>query len=89
MFLGGVNHNCFHGTAFSPENVPWPGHQFYASVELNPANAMWADVDALNAYVTRVQSFLQEGQAGNDILLYYPVHDIWAEWEQNSPPSFC
>lgn len=26
-----------------------------------------------------VQSFLQSGQADNDVLFYYPIHDQWAE----------
>ncbi|MBI5691242.1 MAG: glycoside hydrolase family 2 protein [Verrucomicrobia bacterium] len=79
MFLGGVNHNCYHGTVFSPPGEPWPGHHFYASVELDPTNPIWADADVLNAYVTRCQSFLQAGRADHDVLLYYPIHDAWAQ----------
>jgi hypothetical protein len=78
MFLGGVNHNCYHGTVFSPPGEPWPGHQFYASVELATASSIWADFDLLNAYVARAQSFLQAGKPANDILLYYAMHDIWS-----------
>ncbi|MDR1011761.1 MAG: hypothetical protein LBM04_11690 [Opitutaceae bacterium] len=79
MFLGGVNFNCYHGTAFSPPGEPWPGHLFYASVELTPANPLWADFAALNNYVARAQSFLQAGKPRNDILFYYPIHDIWSQ----------
>ncbi|WP_342750902.1 glycoside hydrolase family 127 protein [Termitidicoccus mucosus] len=88
MFLGGVNFNCYHGTAFSPPDESWPGHQFYASVELNPANPIWADSAALNGYVARVQSFLQADKPGNDILFYFPIHDIWSQRGNGAMPHF-
>lgn len=88
MFLGGVNHNCYHGTVFSPPGAAWPGHHFYAAAELDPSNAIWADFDALNAYVARVQSFLQAGKPANDILLYYPIYDVWGERGTGVMPHF-
>jgi hypothetical protein len=75
FFLAGVNHIVYHGTAYSPREEPWPGWQFYASVEFNPRSSWWTDFGALNAYVTRVQSFLQAGEPDQDVLLYYPFHD--------------
>ncbi len=87
-FLAGINHNCYHGTAFSPPGEPWPGFHFYASVEFDPSNSFWADFPLLNAYVARVQSFLQAGRPANDILLYYPIHDTWAIRGNGSMPHF-
>lgn len=78
-FLGGVNHNCYHGTAYSPPADPWPGFHFYASVELNPSNPIWADFSILNAYVARAQAFLQSGEPDERILLYYNIHDRWSQ----------
>lgn len=78
LFLSGVNHVFYHGTCYSPDQVPWPGWVFYASYEMNPRNAIWHDVGALNAYATRCQSVLQAGQPDNDILLYWPIHDFWS-----------
>jgi hypothetical protein len=75
FFVAGVNHIVYHGTAYSPADDPWPGWQFYASVEFNPRNAWWDDFRALNTYVTRVQSFLQSGRPDNDVLLYYPFYE--------------
>ncbi|HYC70675.1 MAG TPA: glycosyl hydrolase [Opitutaceae bacterium] len=87
-FLGGVNHNCYHGTAYSPPEEPWPGFHFYASVELNPSNPIWADFPVLNAYVARAQSFLQSGEPDEGILLYYNIHDRWAQRGNGSMPHF-
>ncbi len=75
FFIAGVNHIVYHGTAYSPIGEPWPGWQFYASVEFNPQNAWWDDFSALNAYVTRVQSFLQSGRPDTDVLVYYPFYE--------------
>lgn len=74
-FLGGVNHIVYHGTAYSPADAPWPGWLFYASVHFQPTDPQWRDFDALNRYVTRVQSFLQQGRPDNDVLVHYPLAD--------------
>jgi hypothetical protein len=80
FFIGGINHIFFHGTCFSPQNEPWPGFLFYAAVEFTPANPFWNDFKGLNNYITRVQSFLQQGMADNDILLYFPVFDRYSDY---------
>lgn len=80
FFLGGINHLFYHGTCFSPVKEPWPGFLFYAAVEFTPANSFWNDFSKLNSYVTRVQSFLQSGKSDNDILLYFPIFDRYADY---------
>ena len=78
-FLGGINHVVYHGLAFSPEADPWPGRLFYAAVHFGPQSPDWKDFPALNRYIARIQSFMQQGRADNDVLLYYPIHDMWSE----------
>lgn len=79
FFLAGVNHIFYHGTCYSPKDVPWPGWFFYAATKADPRNAFWKDVDLLNTYVTRCQSLLQAGRPGHDVLLYWPIHDAWMD----------
>lgn len=79
MFLSGINHIFYHGCAYSPDHVPWPGWLFYAATEMNPRNPLWREVPALNKYIERSQSILQAGVPDNDILLYWPVHEIWSK----------
>jgi hypothetical protein len=79
LFLAGINHVLYHATAFSPADAPWPGWLFYASVDFGPGGGLWHDYPALNAYVTRCQSFLQLGESDNDVLLYHPVPDLWMQ----------
>ena len=81
LFLGGINHVFFHGIPFSPPEEPWPGRLFYASTHFGPTNSFWRDLPALNEYVTRVQSFLQSGDPDADLLLYFPIHDLWHDPE--------
>ena len=80
FFIAGVNHVFYHGTCYSPVNQPWPGFQFYASVEFSPQNSFWNDFEGLNKYVARVQSFLQRGKPDNEILLYFPISDRYSDW---------
>lgn len=77
LYLSGVNHVFYHGTCYSPDEAAWPGWLFYASFEMNPRNSIWRDVPALNAYVARCQSVLQAGRSGNDLLVYWPIYDVW------------
>lgn len=88
FFLSGINHVFYHGTCFSPQDEPWPGFLFYASVEFTPVNSFWNDFEGLNKYVTRVQSFLQQGMPDNEILIYFPVFDRYAEYSRGMLEHF-
>lgn len=77
-FLGGVNHIVYHGTAYSPKDAPWPGWLFYAAVHFQQTNPQWKDFKALNDYIARIQSFLQQGKSDADVLVYYPIVDRYS-----------
>ncbi len=76
-FLAGINHVYYHGTAYSPAEASWPGWLFYASVNFSPSNSFWPHITGLNQYITRCQSILQSGTACNDLLVYWPIYDVW------------
>lgn len=78
LFLAGINHVFYHGTPASPAGAPWPGWMFYATTHVAPSNPFWRDLPALNAYVSRCQALLQAGQPDNDLLLYFPIFDLWS-----------
>ena len=80
LFTSGVNHIFFHGTPYSPKNAPWPGWKFYAAADFSSYNTIFKDLPAFNTYVARCQSFLQEGEPNNEILLYWPIYDTWANY---------
>lgn len=78
LMLNGINCIYYHGACYSPRSTAWPGWLFYASTQANPRNAIFRDMPALNAYIARCQSVLQQGTPHNDILLYWPVYDLWS-----------
>ncbi len=82
LFLNGINHIVYHGIAYSPKDAIWPGWQFYASTSFAPTNTLWRDIHSLNAYVARCQSVLQAGKPDNDMLVYFPIWDIWHDGSQ-------
>lgn len=77
MLAAGVNHIFFHGAPYSPKGVEFPGWLFYASVNMSPTNSLWKDTDALFNYITRSQAFLTAGKSDSDVLLYFPIDDLW------------
>lgn len=85
FFLAGVNHIFYHGTCFSPQRAQWPGWMFYAAAHFEPNNPWWGDFRHLNEYVTRTQSWLQQGQADNDVLVYYNITDLQAKYDERRP----
>ena len=81
VMLDGINHIVYHGTTYSPPMRRGLGWLFYASTEYNPVNTWWRDFAAMNRYIERVQSILQSGQPDNDILVYWPIFDLWDDAE--------
>jgi lysophospholipase L1-like esterase len=77
VMLSGVNHIFYHGATYSPQEAQWPGWLFYASTNFAPSNSFWSHIGGLNNYIARCQSVLQSTIADNDILVYWPVYDVW------------
>lgn len=77
VFLSGINHVFYHGSTYSPKAAKWPGWLFYASVNFVPNNSLWPHLKGLNQYIGRCQSVLQAGSPDNELLMYWPVYDVW------------
>jgi hypothetical protein len=76
-FVGGINHIFYHGVPYSPPDAPFPGWLFYASTNFNQQSHFWAVLPQLNAYIARCQTRLQNSKPDNDMLLYFPIYDLW------------
>ncbi|UCF15622.1 MAG: hypothetical protein JSW59_19670 [Phycisphaerales bacterium] len=81
FFLAGINHVFYHGSCYSPKDAEWPGWFFYASTKADWRNSIWRDMPFLNDYIARCQSVLQAGEPANDVLVYWPIHDLWMDPE--------
>jgi hypothetical protein len=84
LMLNGVNHIFLHGSTYSPDHAVWPGWQFYASVNFNSNNTIWEDAPALFSYISNCQSLLQQGKPDNEILLYWPIFDVWDKYQKGT-----
>lgn len=78
LFTAGINHIFFHGTTFNPRNEAFPGWLFYASTHFGPSSHFYKELPLLNRYIENCQEILQNSETDNDVLIYFPVQDIWA-----------
>ena len=78
LFVSGINHLFYHGTTYTPQHEAFPGWLFYASTNYGVHSHFWKHYPLLNKYVERSQTILQNSQADNDLLVYFPAHDLWA-----------
>ncbi len=86
IFMAGINHIFYHGIAYSPESEPWPGWLYYASTDFGPNSNLWQDLPFFNQYVANCQKILQGSKPDNDLLIYFPIHDIWMNKPARSAP---
>jgi len=77
LFVSGINHVFFHGTTYSPKEKPFPGRLFYASTNYGPSSHFWNELPVLTNYISNCQMVLQNTGPYNDILLYFPIHEVW------------
>ncbi len=83
LLTAGINHIFYHGIPYSPPSEGWPnadspGWLFYASTNYGPTSHIWPHLPLLNQYIERCQTRLQTSKPDNDVLLYFPIHDLWA-----------
>jgi hypothetical protein len=78
LFTAGINHVFYHGIPYSPPAEAWPGWLFYASTNYGPTSHFWPHLPLLNRYIERCQTRLQASKPDNDVLVYFPIHDLWA-----------
>jgi hypothetical protein len=63
------------------KDAPWPGWFCYASTKADWRSSIWRDMPFINDYIARCQSVLQAGEPADDVLVYWPIHDLWVDPE--------
>ena len=79
LFVAGINHVFFHGTTYSPREEMFPGWLFYASTNFGETAHFYEELPLLNGYIERCQEVLQRSKPDGDVLVYFPIQDIWAD----------
>src|SRR6267142_613544 len=78
-FLEGINQLIGHGWPYTPPGIEYPGLRFYAAGVFDEKNPWWIVMPDLTLYLQRVSFLLRQGHAANDVALYLPNSDAWAE----------
>ena len=78
-FLQGINQLIGHGWPYTPERVDYPGWRFYAAGVFNDKNPWWIAMPDIARYLQRVSFALRQGNPANDVAIYLPNHDAWAQ----------
>ena len=79
-FLQGINQLVGHGWPYSPPQAGEPGWHFYAAAVLNQHNPWWIVMPDIAAYLQRVSWLLRQGEPANDVALYLPTDDAYAQF---------
>src|SRR6266850_4146753 len=77
-FLEGINQLIGHGWPYTPPGVEYPGWRFYAAGVFDEKNPWWIVMPDVAKYLQRVSYLLRQGQPANDVALYLPNSDAWA-----------
>ncbi len=79
QFLQGINQLVGHGWPYTAEGVKYPGWHFYAAGVYNEKNPWWIVMPDLMRYLQRLSFLLRQGRPRNDVALYLPNSDAWAD----------
>ena len=84
-FLQGINQLIGHGWPYTPPSVEYPGWRFYAAGVFNEKNPWWIVMPDVAVYLQRVSFMMRAGQPANDVAVYLPNDDGWAEMSPGNP----
>lgn len=84
-FLQGINQLIGHGWPYTAPGIEYPGWRFYAAGVFNDKNPWWIVMPDVARYLQRVSFLLRQGQPANDVALYLPNDDGWANMKPGNP----
>lgn len=84
LFTAGINHIFYHGTTYSPVDAAYPGWLFYASTNFGATAHFAEHFPLVNKYIEFCQTKLQDSKPDHDVLVYFPIHDLWAKPNSSS-----
>jgi hypothetical protein len=79
-FLQGINQLIGHGWPYSPPQAGEPGWHFYAAAVFNNHNPWWLVMPDVTRYLQRISYLLRQGQPVNDVAIYLPTDDAYAQF---------
>jgi hypothetical protein len=79
-FLEGINQLIGHGWPYSPPSAGEPGWRFYAAAAFNDHNPWFQVMPDIAKYLQRMSYLMRQGNPANDVAIYLPTHDVWAQF---------
>ncbi len=83
-FIEGINQLIGHGWPYSPPSAGEPGWRFYAAAAFNDHNPWFQVMPEIARYMQRVSYLMRQGRPANDIAIYLPTDDAWAQFRPHS-----
>jgi len=83
LFIAGINHVMLACAAYSPFELGFPGWMFYPASNFGHNSGLFDYMPDLSKYISRSQKILQNTLPDNEVLLYFPIHDIWSEFQED------
>jgi hypothetical protein len=80
FFLEGENQIVGHGWPYTPPGVAEPGWSFYAAAVFNDHNPWWIVMPDVTKYLQRMSYLLRQGKPANDVAVFLPDDDVYAEF---------
>ncbi len=80
QFLEGSNQFVGHGWPYSPESAGKPGWAFYAAAVFDQNNPWWTAMPDITKYLQRMSFLLRQGRPVNDVAIYVPTGDAYAQF---------
>lgn len=79
-FIEGINQLIGHGWPYSPPSAGEPGWRFYAAAAFNDHNPWFQVMPEIARYLQRVSYLMRQGRPANDVAIYLPTDDAWAQF---------
>lgn len=86
IFVSGANRLVAHGYAYSPPSAGSPGWGYFAGAMLTEHQTWWPYFHYLTSYVHRTGFMLSQGLPVEDVLVYLPEGDLYAEHAPGAMP---
>lgn len=83
VFIAGINHVMLTCATYSPFELPFPGYLFYPACNFGHNSGLYDYMANLTQYISRSQKILQNTLSDNEVLLYFPIHDVWSEFQED------
>jgi hypothetical protein len=80
FFIEGVNQIIGHGWPYTPPGVAEPGWSFYAAAVFNDHNPWYIVMPDVTKYLQRMSWLLRQGKPANDVAVYLPEDDAYADF---------